>query len=165
MSAIASFYLLQHQDVDRLKDLATQPVGPAAGGKWHDPYWEFLFANARELQQFEWSGYVMLDVWHLLDSRSTKLEEYCDKPLSDCLRKARRGTILVFRAEPGKTLAQRITADMPDEKTLEAFLTSAETVAPDGDHSPAEAVLDGLHILKSWLSDLDEHHVGLLTIG
>ena len=56
MSAVASFRLVRNEDIDRLKDLATKPVGPIGGRKWHDPYWEFLSANARELEQYDWSG-------------------------------------------------------------------------------------------------------------
>jgi len=108
MSAIASFYLVRNQDIDRLKELATQPVGRSAKGKWSDPYWEFLVANARELEQYGWSGHVMGDVSLYLDSRSAKLDEFCDKALSDFFFKARRSSIFAFRAASGEKLAQLI---------------------------------------------------------
>jgi hypothetical protein len=165
MSAIASFYLVRQADVGRLKGLAAAPVGPASGGKWHDPHWEFLFAQARELEPYDWSGYAMLEVSHFLDARSVRLDAHCDKPLSDFLSKARGSSILVFRAGPGKALAQLIAANLPDEKALEAFLASPDMVSPAGDDLPAEAVLDGLCILERWLSQLDDDHVGLLSIG
>jgi hypothetical protein len=165
MSAIASFYLVKNADVDRLKHLAIQPVGPVAGGKWHDPYWEFLFANARELEKYGWSGYVILDVSLFLDARSTKLSEHCDKPLSDFFCNARGSTIFVFRSGPAKALARMISANVPDDKTLHAFLASPDMISPVGDTSPPEAVLDGIRILNTWLLQIDEVHVGLLSIG
>lgn len=165
MSAIASFYLVRKADVEQLKRLAPEPVGRGAGGKWHDPYWEFLFAHGRELEQFESSGYVMLDVILFLDSRSAKLEEYYDKPLSDLFCKARGSSTLVFEAGSANKLAQLIGSNMPDEKALEAFLSSPDMVSPvEGDSSAASA-LDGLQILKRWLSQIDEEHIGLLSIG
>ena len=160
MSAIASFYLAQNSDVDRLKDLATQPVGLVERGRWRDPYSEFLRANARTQEQFDWSGDVMLTVSAFLESRNVKLAEYCDKALSDFLVNARKSSISVFRAAPGKALAQLIGANQPDEETLEAFLASS-----DGEDMPVEAVLDGLRILKTWLTQIDNDHIGLLTLG
>jgi hypothetical protein len=165
MSAIASFYLVRHADVDRLKELATRPVGPGAGGKWHDPYWEFLRANARPLEQFDWSGDVMLEVFRFLDSRAATVDAYCDRPLSDFFCEARGGSILVFRAGPGDVLGQLIAAKLPDEASLAAFLSSPDAGSPDEENCPVEAVLDGLRILRSWLSQLDDAHVGLLSIG
>jgi hypothetical protein len=165
MSAIASFYLVRNQDIDRLKELATQPVGRSAKGKWSDPYWEFLVANARELEQYGWSGHVMGDVSLYLDSRSAKLDEFCDKALSDFFCKARRSSIFAFRAAAGEKLAQLIEANWPDETSLRAFLDSPDMTSPVGEAVPIEAVLDGLRILKNWLSQVDAGNLGLLSIG
>jgi len=165
MSAIASFYLVRNKDIDRLKDLATEPVGPVAGGKWHDPYWEFLFAEARELERFNWSGNLMMDAITFLLSRDAKIDDYSDKPLSDSFCETRESSMLVFRATPGKAFAQLIAANLPDGKELEAFLTSQEMTSPSGDNPPKEAVLDALRVLKNWLSQVDENHLGLLSIG
>ncbi|HEX5442318.1 MAG TPA: hypothetical protein VFW87_00755 [Pirellulales bacterium] len=165
MSAIASFYLVRKPDVEQLKHLAAQPVGADTGGKWHDSYWEFLLAHGRELEQFESSGYVMLDVFLFLDSRSIKVEEYCDEPLSDFLHEARGSTILAFQAGPGKVLAELIASNMPDENALGAFLSSPDMVSPVGDNSSAASALDGVQVLTSWLSQIDEEVVGLLSIG
>jgi hypothetical protein len=166
MSAIASFYLVRDEDMACLKDLATQPVGPIAGGQWHDPYWEFLFANARELEQYEWSGYVIgSEVYFYLQSRSVTLDDYCDKELSDFFCEARGSTVLIFRAAAGKELARLIECNWPDEGSLVAFLNSADMASPIRDVVPVGAVFDGLRVLKSWLSQVDERNLGLLSIG
>ncbi len=166
MSAIASFYLVRNEDVTRLKDLATQPVGPSASGAWHDPYWEFLSANARELERYDWSGYVIgSEVYFYLQSRSADWVEYCDEPLSEWFCKARQSSIFIFRAGGAKLLTQLIESHWPDETALGAFLNSPDMTSAAYEVAPIEAVFDGLRILKTWLSQVDERHVGLLSIG
>jgi len=166
MSAIASFYLIRNEDVAQLKDLARQPVGPGPGGQWQDPYWDFVFANARELEQYEWSGYVIgTEVYFYLESRSATLDNYCDKELSELLCAARGSSIFVFRVEAARNLAQFIERNWPDEASLVAFLNSPDMTSPIGEVVPVEAVFDGLRVLRSWLSQVDESNVGLLTVG
>ena len=166
MSAIASFYLVRNEDINRLKTLAAQPVGRIARGKWHDPYHEFLVANARELEDYGWSGYVIgSEVYFYLCSRSVRLEDYCDKALTDDFSRERESVIWVFQAEAARVFAQRIETNWPDESALLAFLHSPDMTSPNGEVCPTEAVFDGLRILMSWLSKVDENHVGLLSIG
>jgi hypothetical protein len=166
MSAIASFYLVRNEDVARLKELATQPVGPASGRRWQDSFWDFLCSTARELEQYQWSGHVIgSEVYFYLRSRSARLDDYCDGELSAYLSQARRSYILAFRAEPASQFAQLIESNWPDETSLVAFLNSPDMTSPMGEVVPAEAVVDGLRMLKSWLSQVEEGHVGLLTIG
>jgi hypothetical protein len=166
MSAIASFYLVRKEEVARLKDLAARPVGPVTGKKWRDPYFEFVSTNARELETYEWSGYVIgSEVFFFLQSRSVTWEEYCEKELSDYLSQARDSSIMVFRADAGQQLARLIERNWPDETSLVAFLNSQDMASAAGESIPIEAVFDGLRILKSWLSQIDESHIGLLTIG
>jgi hypothetical protein len=166
MSAIATFFLVRNEDIARLKDLATHPVGPSGRKRWHDPYWEFLRANARELEAYEWSGHVIAsEVYFYLRSRSVPLGDYCDRELSDFLCAARGSSILAFHAEGGGQLARLIERPWPDEAAIEAFLHSPEMTSPTGEVVPIEAVFDGLRVLKNWLAHVDGDHVGLLTIG
>jgi hypothetical protein len=166
MSAIASFYLVRNEDINRLKELAIQPVGRGAGGSWQDPYWEFLFGNARELEHYRWSGYIIgTEVYFYLQSRAATLDDFCDKELSDYLCQARGSSVLTFRAEAGNKVAQLIEDSWPDVAALRGFLNSPTMTSPMGDVAPIEAVFDGLRILKDWLSQIDASNVGLLTIG
>src|SRR5262249_34093937 len=154
------------EDVAHLKDLAAQPVGPGSGGQWQDPYWEFLFANAREMEQYEWSGYVIgSEVYFYLQSRSATWDDYCDQALSEFLCQARESSISAFRAEAARKLAQLIERNWPDEASLVAFLNSPDMTSPIGEVVPIEAVFAGLRVLKSWLLQVDESTVGILTIG
>ena len=106
MSAIASFYLLPKGDLPRLVELAKQPPGPARGGKWHDPFWEFLSGSGRQLEAYPWSGYVMgSEVYFFLESRAAAWEDYSDGTLSDSLSEARGGTFFVFRAEGAEAVS------------------------------------------------------------
>jgi len=166
MSAIASFYLVRTEDVAHLKDLATQPVGPGSGGQWQDPYWAFLLANAREMEQYEWSGSVIgSEVYFYLQSRSATWDDYCDQELSEFLCQARESSIWAFRAEAARKLAQLIERNWPDEASLVAFLNSPDMASPIGEVVPTEGVFAGLRVLKSWLSQVDDSTVGILTIG
>jgi len=162
MSAIATFYLVRNEDVEQLKESAAQPVGPGPKGKWRDPYHELLVANARALKAFDWSGDVVSEVIFYLESRSIAVDDYSDRPLSENLSRVRGAIVHAFRAEPGRRLAELI--EVPDEATLRAYLDSPQRASPEDDLAP-EAVLDGLHTLKSWLSQIDERNMGLLTVG
>jgi hypothetical protein len=162
MSAIASFYLVSNDNLARLKELATQPAARVSA----DPYWEFLFENARELEQYKWSGYVIgSEVYFYLKSRVGELDEFCDTELTDYFCQARGSSIFVFRPEAATRLAQLIASNWPDESSLAVFLNSPEMTSPNQEVVPLEAVFDGLEILKSWLAQVDATHVGLLTIG
>jgi hypothetical protein len=45
------------------------------------------------------------------------------------------------------------------------LLWHEDVTSTNGEAVPIEAVLDGLRILKTWLAQVDENQVGLLTIG
>lgn len=166
MSTIASFYLVRNGDIDRLKELALQPVGPIARGKWYDPVSEFLAANARALATYEWSGSVIgSEVYLYLQSRAAVLDDYCDRELSAYLSQARNSDLFAFQARAGEKLARLIEYNWPDEAVLHTFLKSPDMTSSLEEEIPVEAVFAGLRILKDWLSQVDDSTIGLLIIG
>jgi hypothetical protein len=165
MSAIATFHLLRNEDIDSVKQLATQPVGPGPKGKWRDPYHEFLVANARALEAFEWSGDVIGEILFYLESRSVAVGEYCNRPLTEHLARARGTSIYAFQAESARRLAQLIGTHWPDEAAVRTFLNSPDRASPLDEDLPVEAILAGLRILKAWLLQVEGPAIGLLTIG
>ncbi len=72
---------------------------------------------------------------------------------------------MAFQTGPGKVLAELIASNMPDENALGAFLSSPDMISPDEDNPSAASALDGIQVLTSWLSQIDEEVVGLLSIG
>ena len=166
MSAIAMFHLVRNGDVDQLQQRAAQPVGPVRGGPWSDPYWDFLKEQTRELEPYDWSGYVLgSEVYYFLESKAAAWDAYCDDRLTDALSQARGSTVLAFRSAPAHALAEQIDRHRPDGAELQAFLASPEISNSPEEAVPVEAVADGLQILRTWLRQVDENHVGLLTIG
>lgn len=178
MSAIASFYLIHNEQIPVIRELAKLPCGPVKRkflwftfntGKWYDPFWEFLSTNARELEQFEWSGYVIVgEVYLFLNSHAISMETFADEELSDCLSNARESFVLAFRRECAQRLVKTIDRLQPNEAMIRAFLDSDEMKLPDDDNeaqTPIEAVLDGFEILRRWLLQVDDEHIGLLRVG
>src|SRR5687768_16047751 len=118
MSQIASFYLVKTEHIPTLKDLAKQPVGPVKRrflglsfktGQWHDPFWDFMSEEARELEHFNWSGSVMLSVEEFLRSAHIDLSAYADQALTDYLSKARDSFLLAFNPSGAKQLVDAIS--------------------------------------------------------
>jgi hypothetical protein len=72
MSAIASFYLLPREKSQELVAAAQAQAAALSKKKWGifkpklpltpDPFWDFLSTQARELAEFPYSGYLLLDV-------------------------------------------------------------------------------------------------------
>jgi hypothetical protein len=98
VSSIASFFIIAPEQIPALKQLAQQPVGPspqrswAIGyrrGAWRDPFWQFLYEKARELERYNWSGEVMIVIEKYLQSVNVDLHKYGDRELSDYLSAAR----------------------------------------------------------------------------
>src|SRR5678809_634249 len=80
MSSIASFYVLSNVDLPTLTALAAQPPRRLKRrvlwftfnrARWHDPFWNYIHTNARELEEYAWSGHVLAgEVWFLLQMHS-----------------------------------------------------------------------------------------------
>jgi hypothetical protein len=175
MSAIASFYLVSRHDVPTLKKLAVEPAGLIWQTRWfwifpyfalgsHDPYWEFLFSKARELEQYSWSGYVIgLTLFHFFEDRSISPEHFVDEELSAFFSKTREGSVFIFQKEGALRFREAIERNNPDEQSITAFLEKMKSPILEG--YPIQSVLDGAEILKRWLSQVDGQSVGLLKIG
>jgi hypothetical protein len=175
MSAIASFYLVHHNHVTHLQEVAQQPVGhrkrtllwlTISTSTLHDPFWDFLHSQAQELDPFRWSGSVFThDVYHWLASQSIQLDAFGNLKLSDKLSQARNGFVVVYQHEGAQALRERLRTLAYRDHDILSFLTNHPTRTPNQSSVPIDAIMDAIVILQTWLEAVDESHIGLLIIG
>jgi hypothetical protein len=160
MSAVASFYVIPSEKVGRLKEAAV--AGGRPGGV-DDRFWDFLFAEASELQAFPWSGYVLSDLLGLLQEEGLRYEEFHAPELTSFLCGARGSTKIVFEHERALAFARRLRSfDLAPGRLSEY---AREEVGEADAEAYAHALRDARRILLEWLESVPPGAVALLSIG
>lgn len=160
-------------DVQTLLDLAAVKPGPprrrllwftVETAPWQDAYHDYLRVQARRLEAYGWSGDVLaLAVPGLLAAHEVDLEDFTSVAPSRALSRARQNSTYVFAPDGARRLLARLSALALTETAVQSQLQSQSGDAAD--LAPVEAVRDGIEILKRWLAQVDEEHLGLLAIG
>ena len=164
MSAVASFYLLDHP---RLPDVMAAATPDPAG--WfrsaRDTFPGVLRSFARELEPFTAaSGWVFntLDLY-LEDRHGFMLDAFGDAAISDRLSKARGSYWLALPPDAAARLLEALERIDPSPADLVAFITS-EHGAADATEG-AMAVQAAMAALGAWLKQVSPGVTGLLSVG
>lgn len=180
MSTIASFYLLDIENIPSLKERALTPVGMLQRkmlginigvGKWQDSFHEFLVANSQELNHFHGSGSVIFtEVFDFLESQSIDIETFIDKDLSSLLSTARNGGYWAFQNESARSLGKAIESVQVSTEMIKTFLEQSETETLTTDENTTidvatKIVTEGVDAFKNWILQVREGMIGLLHIG
>jgi hypothetical protein len=163
MSAIASFYVLPADRLDEVAAAATpRPRGWFRGAQ--DRFWEVLRGNSHALDAFGWSGWAFgtLDIY-LKDRHGFMYGDFGDAAATAQLTKARGSYWLVLPATAAGQL--RAAIDGLDPPLDDVTELCASEHGPAEAAEEAEAVRAALTMMKSWLAQVPEGSVGLLSVG
>jgi hypothetical protein len=170
MSAIASFYLLPRAKSQELVAAAQAQAEALSKKKWGifkpklplnpDPFWGFLSTQARELAEFPYSGYLLLDVDLIIEG--ALLGDDTDE-LASRLTKITGSSFVTYTLESAKSAIRLLEdADLSDA-TLKEFLENEGR----GEEYPefVGPLRDAVSCLKTWLHEVTDETVGVLNIG
>ena len=170
MSAIASFHLLPRAKSQELVAAAKAQAEALSKKKWGifkpklplnpDPFWGFLATQARELADFPYSGYLLLDVDLIVEG--ALLGEDIDE-LASRLTKITGSSFVTYSPESAKSAIRLLEdADLSDA-TVKDFLENEGR----GEEYPelVGPLTDAVSCLKTWLQEVKDDTVGVLNIG
>ncbi len=168
MSAIGSFYLIadeKRDDIVRAAEAQSTALNKKRFGFLPpkiplnpDPFWDFVWANTEELDQYPYSGYLLLDV-ELLAPDTMGSKDVVGTKLSQITQ----STFISFRPEDAAAVIAILEgADFSDE-AIKTFLTGE---GRDGDYPEiVSPIQDSVKHLKKWLDSVSQGHTGILNIG
>lgn len=168
MSAIGSFYLIADENREDLVRAAEAqstalkkkrfgflpprfPLNP-------DPFWEFVWGNTEELDQYPYSGFLLLDV-ELLAPGTLGSKDAVGTKLSQITQ----STFVSFRpVDAAAVIATLDSADFSDG-AIKKFLTEE---GRDGDYPELVIPIQAsVRHLRSWLASITQGKTGILNIG
>lgn len=168
MSAIASFYLIADEKRDEIVRAAESQSNalkkkrfgflPAKLPLNPDPFWEFIRLSTEELEQYPYSGYLLLEIELLapdsldsIDAVGTRLSEIT------------QSTFISFRPDDAaKTIKVLDETDFSDE-AIRKFLVEDER--EDEYPEIAQPLQDSVTRVKHWLKAVPKGKTGILSIG
>jgi hypothetical protein len=168
MSAIGSFYLIpdeKRDDVVRAAEAQSNALKKKRFGFLPpklplnpDPFWDFIRAHTQELEQYPYSGYLLLDL-ELIAPDSLSSDDIVGTKLSQITQ----SSFVSFRLQDAaKAIGILETADFSDE-AIKAFLAEE---GRDGDYPEIVAPIQAsVKRLKSWLGSVSQGKTGILNIG
>jgi hypothetical protein len=168
MSAIGSFFLLPNEKRDDLVRAAETQSNALKKKRWGflppklpldpDPFWDFISANAEELEQYPYSGYLLLD----LELMAPDLLGSNDA-LGTKLSQVTQSSFVSFQPQDAaKVMGILEAADFSDE-AIRTFLAGEGRT---GDYPEIVAPIQAsVKQLKSWLGSVSQGKTGLLNIG
>jgi hypothetical protein len=168
MSAIGSFYVISDDKRAGVVDAAEAqskalrkkrfgflppklPLNP-------DPFWEFLRSNAKELDDYPFSGYLLLDI-ELLAPNALGSKDQVGTDLSRIVQ----SSFVSYRPQDAaEATAILDSADFSDD-AIKAFLVGEgrEHEFPD----IVAPIQQSVKHLKKWLGGVSYGHTGIVTIG
>ena len=151
MSAIATFHLMAKASVDGLKTVA---VGQLAA---------FLDSNAREVVQYDWSGWVFGTLLTYLDEeRNIDLTKSSFDDLCALLTSNLGATCFVLTHEHLLSFESKLDPhDYREAELRDYYNDFNETDEPDA----GRPMLDGIRSLRDALRQIDDKSIVLLRIG
>jgi hypothetical protein len=172
MSAIASFYLVPTVLLPELREAAAQPTGTAKrkllGFTWHsepwrDPFYELLHAQARELEGYHWSGWAFLHVFEFLRQQGIDVETFEESGSNDEVLRDRG--IQVFAEMRARAFVTALNSTAITSELIATYVDNSDDSLPEDAAFAADAITEGLGILRQWLVQVDGEHFGFLSIG
>ncbi|HEY1120518.1 MAG TPA: hypothetical protein VGE67_02925 [Haloferula sp.] len=168
MSAIALFYLIQDEKrgdvieaaMAQSKALTKKRFGflPPKFPLNPDPFWEFLRTDARELEDYPFSGFLLVDL-ELLAPDTLASKDEVGMKLTDI---AKSSYVSYRPADASRAIEILNSADLSDE-TIRDFL------AEEGrEHEYPDIIAplrQSVEHLKKWLGQVSEGYTGILSIG
>lgn len=168
MSAIGSFYIIvddKRDDIVRAAEAQSSALKKKRFGFLPpklpldpDPFWEYVRANAEELDRYPYSGYLLLDV-ELMAPDVMESKDVVGTRLSQITK----SSFISFRPDEAAAVVALLEgADFSDE-AIKTYLTEEgresdfpEIVSP---------IRDSVTHLKKWLSSVTQGKTGILNIG
>lgn len=168
MSAIGSFYLIadeKRDDIVRAAEAQSAALKKKRFGFLPpklplnpDPFWEFVGANTEELEQYPYSGYLLLEI-ELIAPGSFESKDSVGTRLSEITQ----SSFISFRPnDAGAAIKILEAADFSDEAIKQFFV---EDGREDDYPEIAQPIQDSVSRLKKWLEAVSEGKTGILTIG
>ncbi|MEC5384322.1 hypothetical protein VVD49_01235 [Uliginosibacterium sp. H3] len=170
MSAIASFYLLPSVKSQQLVAAAQAQTAALTKKKWGifkpklplnpDPFWSFLSSQARELAEFPYSGYLLLDV-DLMIKEALAGDD--TEKLASRLAKITGSSFVTYSSETAKSAIRLLEDADLSEPRIQTFLEGEGR----GEEYPefVGPLRDAVSCLKAWLQEVTGDTVGILNIG
>lgn len=168
MSAIGSFYVISDDKRAGIVDAAEAqskalrkkrfgflppklPLDP-------DPFWEFIRLSARELDDYPFSGYLLLDV-ELLAPKTLGSKDRVGTDLSRIVQ----STFVSYRSQDAAQAVAILESADFSEDSIKAFLVEEgrEHEFPD----IVAPIQQSVGHLKKWFGEVSDGHTGILTIG
>ena len=168
MSSIGSFYLIaddKRDDIVRAAEAQSNALKKKQFGFLPpklplnpDPFWDFISANTEKLDQYPYSGYLLLDLELLApntlgseDEVGTKLSQITDS------------TFISFRPEDAAATVMILdAADFSDEE-IKKFLVEE---GREGDYPEiVPSIQASVKLMKKWLGSVSQGKTGILNIG
>ncbi len=123
-----------------------------------DPFWEFVRSNARELDDYPFSGYLQLDV-ELLAPNTLGSKDQVGNDLSRIVQ----STFISYRPQDAAKAAAILDSADFSEDAIKAFLAEEgrEHEFPD----IVAPIQQSVEHLKNWLKEVSAGQTGILAIG
>jgi hypothetical protein len=170
MSAIASFYLLPKHKSSGLIAAAEAQKQAMTKKKWGlfkpklplnpDPFWSFLSTQAKELAEFPYSGYLLLDVEMLVEGALSG-----DSPddLGSKLSKITDSSFVAYSVESARQTIKLLENTNLSDAQIKEFLDGEDR--GEEYHSLVKPLQNAINCLKVWLGSVTDEAVGVLNIG
>jgi hypothetical protein len=168
MSAIASFYLVPKQNSGGLIAAAVAQDKALKKKKWGifapklplnpDPFWSYVWAQTKELEQFPYSGWLLLDV-DLLATGVFSSQDDLGKQLTEITRSSFVSFTPTGARRAIDILNSATFSDAEIKKLVE------EDGRPGDYPGIVEPLRDSSRRLKAWLECVAEEQIGVLSIG
>jgi hypothetical protein len=165
VSAIASFYLLDTSKLDELRQNAEIIVKKSLfSKKVIDNYWAYLSDNAKDLKNFNGSGYLYGNILvYLQEEKNIDLtqNEY-DSIIKELIDK--RGSSHFFFTNKQKTAF--INQLVPAKYSLAEIQQFNQNFSEEGDEETARLSLEAIQVLHDNLNEVqNDNQILLLIVG
>jgi hypothetical protein len=168
MSAIASFYLVPKQKSGDLIAAAIAQDKALKKKKWGifapklplnpDPFWTFIKTQTKELEQFPYSGYLLLDV-DLLAKGALSSKDDLGKQLAEITHSS---FVAYQLADAQRAIGILNSVTFSDAKIKQLV---EEDRRPSDYPEIVEPLKDSSRRLKAWLECVTDEQIGILNIG
>jgi hypothetical protein len=167
MSQTASFYLIEANKLEKLKEVAEVRFEK----KWFrkvrvDNFYKYLYANSQELRLYDWSGYIMFSLLvYLEDGEPAKSINFRNSPyaaIAKYLTNIRDTTFVILTEDHKKKYLQALhPANFKQDELAEYFTDLGQ----EDFMKAGKAMMEALEVLRQNLTKAEKDKVVLLIIG
>jgi hypothetical protein len=168
MSAIASFYLLNHEESANFVNAAKAQDIALKKKRWGifppklplnpDPLWTFVKTRTQQLEEYPYSGYLLLDVELMIPDVLAS-----NHILGIELSKIVQSTFISFSENEAVQAISILQNSNVTKNSIKDFLLGEER--EDDFPEIVPPILHSIEILKLWLSKVKGKQIGVLSIG